>query len=1666
MNKMTLEEFIRIRERMAEIFNTNIDESELTEDQLLEEYLKLLDTLLSHDLSDIPFEEWKGMYIFREGELDFSKTHANLDFSLLEEIEYERINLNGCNVRNIQRLHYDETTFDQEFMASHPEFFPDASLPDEIRKAFYDRNLRLHHLIEFPSLRKCVSEYSFEGERYSGNPSNELISLIGLDNTLRLLDEYPKLILNITEESEERYISSNFRFNNPEFKGVPSYEEAKKYVFGEVVHNLRTMYSYQYNPEILPQELIDMFPQTFIGQDVLPERTLKSYYESSLSLGEVRYYYDILKNCDLDFGIKKSSECLRILKYFGSFEDYFAKVPKEMDHFIATYLNSTYDSDQLDEVFNTKPIDEIIKIAMRKSLGEYGFYFYLDEVPSMLQYISLDEIVGDEKVIKFIEEVGLDLLIEFNKAHNFLLEEGTSYGRNPFNDTFLQLIARHMDVVQFGPINNMEDLKNYIGKVIEEVNRNDDYHWKAILDHAEKDLAPLYPQFFFDKDKIKELIGEIDERELDNLIDDLKRGLTGYLGRIPEILKQYPQLIEVLESKQLIINSNYPGLKLLLEALPKRKFLELISKYGMEVDRFFFDRNSLFDDELLEIVKNSDDYEAAINERIYRSMFIGEAKQKKFDIRELPASFREQHPELFLPEDAPSDLQYEFYGRNIIGRYTFMSCSEIQEHPEWIPYLLNVNLAAVFENINVNVVNTEHTDPRGISAIFVGNLFETLKSIGFSNEEILTFLADYGKVIARSSVSGIIDIAAGKEGAMKVLIDSIVHNISNRKVFYDEQMLPEEFKHDYPEFFLSEDAPDDLRNLFYQRKLSLVIIQDHPEWIPYLEKVDISIGFNADRNWINNFSFLSKREVLELFYKFGPYLALCEVVFPQGAKMTFDEAVEDIKQQMVRALKNKHIHYNEDLAEHIGDFAPEFFLSPDAPEELKECYYFESQKFLTFKILKEHRDWLPYLKGKVIRRAFVKGNYSRNLINFFEKYGDEEALRIGLKNPEAVSVMLQTKPDLLYAWWERLRFIPHHVVMLNFPVEEIDKYVASGKKWSMIMRLDSFTGSDEDVLSLLKASYAFGVFDGDDDGFHDFMQLFSDVPRVVTQEQMENIEASWCVAVPNDGMSEAEIAALEKATEDGNKKVELIRECYQLNDRGQYVLIIDPQREKEKIRQLRKALEDVSWGCVLTPNRAHQIFGGFELISKPDFRRFLMEHIDEVLASDELMPYISKMHKQWEEIKAINSNRVLTLELALAYVKSNVYEGVQIGNVALSEVSKVAGYSQDAFDRLQQIFNYGKVRTYSSIPRIKTVQDGYTYEILKLDDPLAVAIGTLTDCCQELGNAAESSMKHSMTSRHGRVFVIKDSDGNIVAQSWMWRNKNVICFDNIEIPDKAFTRASREGMNANQFAEVVYNLYKAAADEIIAKDEEVYKQLLEEGKITEEQYEALRVRKVTVGEGYNDIKSALIKNAPKDQSEHVARPIHHVDPVDHDDYLYTSDSSTQYILSGEQDVPESTEETLVVHGDEFDVLDDKSMKLQDVLSLIKLEIATKGERFEGNTQVEDSLDDFVTEMAWNYGLNPTQTRVISNPNFAIIYADAGDKIILGDLLYNFKLDLRDNVDVAAKIIIQIRRALDQIGKGKEFDISRLDEEQRKVFESATKLDKEMDEERGLSHGTI
>jgi hypothetical protein len=352
-----------------------------------------------------------------------------------------------------------------------------------------------------------------------------------------------------------------------------------------------------------------------------------------------------------------------------------------------------------------------------------------------------------------------------------------------------------------------------------------------------------------------------------------------------------------------------------------------------------------------------------------------------------------------------------------------------------------------------------------------------------------------------------------------------------------------------------------------------------------------------------------------------------------------------------------------------------------------------------------------------------------------------------------------------------------------------------------------------------------------------------------------------------------------------------------------------------------------------------------------------------------------------------------------------------------------------------------------------------------LDDPLTVAIGTLTDCCQELGNAAESCMEHSMVDKNGRVFVIKDKNGNIVAQSWVWRNQNVLCFDNIEIPKRAFTRAEHGGISREQFTNTIFELYQQAAEELIAKDEEEFKKLLDEGKITKEQYEVLKLRKVTVGTGYNDIAEALSRNAPPDMSE-VATPLPFISPTKSSDYLYTSDSSTQYVIAGEQDVPTSTYETPTLYSDEFVIHDDGNTKQQDLFMLEKLEMATRGDNYSGRIQ-SDEIDRIVSDIAYHYGLDPETTRIIMNANFAIIYDTTDEEITIGDILYNTTLENDGKqIDISDKVIMQIRMALEQIGiNDKKIDISHLSKEQLEMCKKALDLDKEIDEERGISHGT-
>lgn len=1522
MSKLTLTEFREIKNSMLNLIELseqryspeNQDQSEV--EKFLREYNSLQDKLLSSDLSDIPFEEWQGLYIFTDGELDLSKTYANIDFSLLAGIKYDSINLQGCNIRGIQALDYDETTFDAEYMKAHPEYFPDESIPAEVRQLFYDKKLAFSDLIEYPALRKCVNEHSFLSA-YS-SPSRDLIEAIGFENAIRFFDENPEFVNAITfEEKRNSYSYGKFNFMSEKpFNKSGTYEEAKQFVYRQIIDEIKHTYSKKLPSfDVLPQEMIDSFPNVFIKEGELPEKVVENYYNGNLSIREIRYYSEVLKTKDLEFGTHSSSEIRAVNKVFGDVWKFIEQVPQEYDNIVGDYLShNAYEEEKIAQIAQQE-LPEIISDSIRYVLNVNALsrrYYNLDELYAFSQYVPIEEIFKDASLSDFVQRCGFENIVEFNRKNNMILERRVKNDLSIPSITLLQEMVKYASVIgEDVLITDEQQLSTVFSQMIYQMRVSDDYSARQLLTKNKRELSILFPSEFLDYNMLDTLLKDMKEEDKTQLIVCLESGFNGNTDLLFDILNKNPFLLPVLANKSLIIGKNDWRLNEFYQQVGSEKFYDICSKYGKAVSQIIssidYDKEKMT--EFLSQI-SGENYERQMNQYIYD--MLSKKSSRTFDLRTLPQSFKSEHPDIFLDENAPKELQNLFYQREI-------SPEIIQSHPEWKQFLQGQDIASVCD-MNVSA--------------FV----RKCKQLGFDNNK-----------------------------------------------------------------------------------------------------------------------------VFELFDKYGSYIAGCQINIDSINSNNLGELDNIIRQQMIEAITVKRAKYDENARAIIGQEHPELFLDENAPDELKEVFYnYTSNTPLTFEFLKQHRDWLPYLEGKNILLSLKKRNMGiRGLEQLFEKYGEQEALRIGMKNPESVMQMLrENKFDVLSDWYDKLHFVPHHVVMKEFPFEQADKFVASGKKWSQLMRIERHNINEDSKAALLKASMCFGVFDNDMDGFNKTMQLFSDIPKSLSTQDMQRMLDFIQKQILSLGDNPD-----PKMVEEYNKKLSLTQQCYGQNEDGTYSLKINSQQNKNIVQTLRSIMEDSNVSTILTADKAHKLFGAFIMKYDPDFRDFILKNMDTILSSDEYISYISSMQKQWSEIRAINSNLVLTLDLAMAYVKSNSYTDVQTGNTILAEKVSERGYNQQDFERLQQIYNYSKMRVFSTIPRVHFETEEYICEMIRLDDPMALVIGKLTDCCQELGNAAESCMTHSAVDKTGRVFYIRDKEGRPIAQSWVWRNQNVLCFDNIEIPEKAFTNATRKGISRKQFTDTIYALYQRAGQELMEKDEVKFRKLLEEGKIPEEQYEALKLGKVTVGTGYNDIKESLGRNAVRDSSK-LVEPLPYTSPIDQSHYLYDNDHlEGQYIVAGEQDVITSDYETPAIYSDEFLIHDNSNTKQKDVLMLQRLELVTKGDSYSGRIQ-SDETDKIVSDIAYNYGLNPETTRIIMNANFAIIYDTTNEEVIVGDILYNTSFNNQgQQVDITDKVAMQIRMAIEQIAvKGKKFNTSHLSQEQLEMCNKAMNLETEIDEERGLPHG--
>jgi len=262
--------------------------------------------------------------------------------------------------------------------------------------------------------------------------------------------------------------------------------------------------------------------------------------------------------------------------------------------------------------------------------------------------------------------------------------------------------------------------------------------------------------------------------------------------------------------------------------------------------------------------------------------------------------------------------------------------------------------------------------------------------------------------------------------------------------------------------------------------------------------------------------------------------------------------------------------------------------------------------------------------------------------------------------------------------------------------------------------------------------------------------------------------------------------------------------------------------------------------------------------------------------TSELYKYFPRIFNEWDLIEFNKKNT--SLKAIIEFLKSDEVS-LSANYYRLKGLFKYIGCNKDIVKETLTLHDEMIKRVSSTIPRVKGNYGEYCYEVLKFNDMEGLTVGNKTDCCFTVKGNAYSSLKHALTNKNGRILVIKRND-EIVAHSWLWRNGNVLCLDNIEVS---------KSINEVDFLDV----YLKFADEVIEKSSRF-------------ELEETRIKNITIGRTYYDKKIKGIEHYKRyvlksngEISDHIVK----LDalPSVEGDALYSDAKSKQILIKGNGD---------------------------------------------------------------------------------------------------------------------------------------------------------------------
>ena len=305
-----------------------------------------------------------------------------------------------------------------------------------------------------------------------------------------------------------------------------------------------------------------------------------------------------------------------------------------------------------------------------------------------------------------------------------------------------------------------------------------------------------------------------------------------------------------------------------------------------------------------------------VKEEIYSKIYKGVLQGRAYS-EDMSEDFKKAHPDLFLSQNAPKGLKKLVCEKKFEGNYRYYSdglAQALRTHPEWIDILAT-------ENINLNVLFQIYDEEH--KQIDTNALAEQFGS----RKDAIGMFAVYNSIVKASKN---IDLSAPKESMYKNMYESILEGAK-----YSEDM-PEDFKKEHPDLFLSQDAPEELRKLLCNRELASWKLLKHPEWIDILAEENINLNLIFELKDEND----NDIDIETIVNEFGSRKdALNTLAVYNGNKITH---LENVKEEIYSGIYEGILHgssYSENMPEDFKKAHPELFLDKTIPEDIRTKFY-------------------------------------------------------------------------------------------------------------------------------------------------------------------------------------------------------------------------------------------------------------------------------------------------------------------------------------------------------------------------------------------------------------------------------------------------------------------------------------------------------------------------------------------------------------------------------------------------------------------------------------------------------------------------------------------------------------------------------------------------------